>query len=158
MRMKTRWSGSLMKAIICSKAFCWPGLSVMLPVSLIVAEFEELESGFFLSVGQFLHYALGGGGHAGYVVFLQAFEQCHGEGHLAHEMDGGLLSVGDGKDFVEVLVGEAGDVLFIASRVDIGKGDVNDVAELLLCSSELCGVPQSGRMVGEVNQHSEGFF
>ena len=120
-------------------------------MSFIVAESEKLESGFSLSVGQFLYNALCGGGYAGNVVFLQTFEQCHGEGHLAHEVDGGLLSVGEGKDFVEKLVGECGNICLVTRGVDTGEREVDDRAELPHSGSELYVVPQSGWVVGKVD-------
>ena len=66
-------------------------------------------------------------------------------------LDAMTLSGSKGEYFVEVLIGQVGDVLLIASGGDIGKGEVNDVAELLLCSSELCGVPKGGGVVGKVD-------
>ena len=120
-------------------------------MSLIVSEFVELEGNLFVSVGERFNNAPGGGSHAWDVVAAETKVKCYGEGHLAHKVDGGDDTVGEGEYFVEVLIGQVGDVLLIASGGDIGKGEVNDVAELLLCSSELCGVPKGGGVVGKVD-------
>lgn len=121
-------------------------------VSLIVSEFFELEFDFFVAVGECFDDALGGGGDAGDVVGQEEFDECDGEGHLAHEVDGdGVGAVVEGEDFGKVFVGEGGDVLFVAIGVDVGEWEINDGAELLLSGSELCGVPLGAGVVGEVD-------
>jgi hypothetical protein len=120
-------------------------------VSLIVSEFVELKCDFFVSVGECFNDALGGGGDAGDVVGAETVEESDGEGHLAHEVDGGLLSVGEGKDFVEKLVGECGNICLVTRGVDTGEREVDDRAELPHSGSELYVVPQSGWVVGKVD-------